>query len=277
MNLLITSKPLFDMINAKDQKSDGTAIDLKDVDIRYRMLLERTTSFKEYALNRIKGKNSYTQFWALREVSITVNKGESIGVIGDNGAGKSTLLRVIARILNPTNGQAVIQGTVTPILELGALFDSELTGRENIYLNGAMYGYSRDVMNGKLDSLLDFAGIGDFIDSPLRTYSNGMIARLAFAISTDVDADIVLIDEVLAVGDNNFQEKCISRMETFNKKGTTLVTVSHNLGLIQKLCSRVIWMEHGRIKADGNPGDIIPEYQKTATKELFDKSQAGTP
>jgi ABC-2 type transport system ATP-binding protein/lipopolysaccharide transport system ATP-binding protein len=264
-------------MKTNNQMQNGIAIQLRDVDICYRMLLERTTSFKEYALNWVKGKNSYTQFWALRDVSLTVNKGESIGVIGDNGAGKSTLLRVIARILKPTNGQAEIQGNVTPILELGALFDTELTGRENIYLNGAMYGYSRQVMNTKLDSLLDFAGIGDFIDSPLRTYSNGMIARLAFAISTDVDADIVLIDEVLAVGDNNFQEKCISRMETFNEKGTTLVTVSHNLGLIQKLCSRVIWMEHGRIKADGIPGYVIPEYQKTATQALFDKSQAGTP
>ena len=264
-------------MNANKGKNNDISIQLRDVNIRYRMLLERTTSFKEYALNSIRGKNSYTQFWALRDISLTVKKGESIGVIGDNGAGKSTLLRVMARILNPTLGQAIIHGNVTPILELGALFDPELTGRENVYLNGAMYGFSRQIMNGKLDRLLDFAGIGDFIDSPLRTYSNGMIARLAFAIATDVDADIVLIDEVLAVGDNNFQEKCISRMETFNKNGTTLVTVYHNLGLIDKLCSRVIWMEHGRIKADGNPSVIIPDYKKTATKALFDESQAGRP
>jgi ABC-2 type transport system ATP-binding protein/lipopolysaccharide transport system ATP-binding protein len=260
----------------KNQISNDTAIHLKDVNIRYRMLQERTTSLKEYALNWIKGKNSYTHFWALRDITLEVNIGESIGIIGDNGAGKSTLLRVIARILHPTIGQANIRGSVIPILELGALFDPELTGRENIYLNGAMFGFSRQTMNGKLDRLLGFAGIGDFIDSPLRTYSNGMIARLAFAIATDVDADIVLIDEVLAVGDNNFRQKCISRMETFNKKGTTLVTVSHNLGLIQKLCSRVIWMEHGRIKDDGFPKDVIPVYKQSATQALFDKSQADT-
>jgi len=258
----------------KNQISDDIVIHLKDVNIRYRMLQERTTSLKEYALNWVKGKNSYTHFWALREITLEVEKGESIGIVGDNGAGKSTLLRVIARILHPTIGQANIHGNVIPILELGALFDPELTGRENIYLNGAMFGFSRQTMNGKLDRLLDFAGIGDFIDSPLRTYSNGMIARLAFAIATDVDADIVLIDEVLAVGDNNFRKKCISRMETFYKKGTTLVTVSHNLGLIQKLCSRVIWMEHGRIKADGLPKDIIPVYKQSATQALYDKSQA---
>jgi len=256
------------------QNSDNIAIQLKDVNIRYRMLQERTKSLKEYALNWVKGKNSHAHFWALRDITLEVERGESIGIIGDNGAGKSTLLRVIARILHPTIGLTNIRGNVTPILELGALFDPELTGRENIYLNGAMFGFSRQAMNVKLDRLLAFAGIGDFIDSPLRTYSNGMIARLAFAISTDVDADIVLIDEVLAVGDNKFRQKCISRMETFNKKGTTLVIVSHNLGLIQKLCSRVIWMEHGRIKADGLPKDIIPIYERSATQALYDKSQA---
>ena len=263
------------MIN-KNQISDNIAIHLEDVNIRYRMLQERTTSLKEFALNWIKGKNSYTHFWALRDITLKVEKGESIGIIGDNGAGKSTLLRVIARILHPTIGHANICGNVTPILELGALFDPELTGRENIYLNGAMFGFSRHTMNGKLDRLLDFAGIGDFIDSPLRTYSNGMVARLAFAIATDIDADIVLVDEVLAVGDHNFRQKCISRMETFHDKGTTLVTVSHNLSLIQKLCSRVIWMEHGLIKADGYPQEIIPVYEQSATETLFDKSQADT-
>ena len=276
MILPIISNSMTKTMIDKNQISDDIAIHLKDVNIRYRMLQERTTSLKEYALNWIKGKNSYTYFWALRNINLKVEKGQSIGIIGDNGAGKSTLLRVIARILYPTVGLANIWGSITPILELGALFDPELTGRENIYLNGAMFGYSRQTMNRKLDRLLDFAGIGDFIDSPLRTYSNGMIARLAFAIATDIEADIILIDEVLAVGDHNFRQKCISRMETFHDKGTTLVTVSHNLGLIAKLCSRVIWMEHGRIKADGNPRDIIPLYEQSATEALFDKSQADT-
>jgi len=276
MILLITSNSMTKTMIDKNQISDDIAIHLEDVNIRYRMLQERTTSLKEFALNWIKGKNSYTHFWALRDITLKVEKGESIGIIGDNGAGKSTLLRVIARILHPTIGHANICGNVTPILELGALFDPELTGRENIYLNGAMFGFSRHTMNGKLDRLLDFAGIGDFMDSPLRIYSNGMVARLAFAIATDIDADIILVDEVLAVGDHNFRQKCISRIETFHDKGTTLVTVSHNLSLIQKLCSRVIWMEHGRIKADGYPQEIIPVYEQSATEALFDKSQADT-
>lgn len=257
-----------------NQKSPKTAIHLEGINIRYRMLQERTSSLKEYALNSLKGKNSYTHFWALRDISLEVERGESIGVIGDNGAGKSTLLRVIAGILHPISGLVHVQGSVTPILELGALFDPELTGKENIYLNGAMFGFSRQAMNTKMDRLLEFAGIGGFIDAPLRTYSNGMIARLAFAIATDVEADIVLIDEVLAVGDNNFRRKCISRMETFYNNGTTLVTVSHNLGLIESLCSRVIWMEHGRIKADGLPNEIIPLYERSAPQELFNGSQA---
>jgi ABC-type polysaccharide/polyol phosphate transport system ATPase subunit len=184
---------------------------------------------------------------------------------------------VIAGILRPIHGSVSIQGSIIPILELGALFDPELTGKENIYLNGAMFGYSRGVMNKKMDRLLEFAGIGEFIDSPLRTYSNGMIARLAFAIATDIEADIILIDEVLAVGDHNFRQKCITRMESFNKAGTTLVTVSHNLGLIQNLCQRVIWMEHGRVKADGSPQEVITLYKESGPQVLFDKSQADTP
>jgi ABC-type polysaccharide/polyol phosphate transport system ATPase subunit len=258
------------------QISDNTVIHLEGVNIQYRMLQERTTSLKEFVLNWAKGNNRYTHFMALRNITLRVKPGESLGIIGANGAGKSTLLRVIARIMRPTIGEANIRGSITPILELGALFDPELTGRENIYLNGAMFGFSRQVMNEKLERLLDFAGIGDFIDSPLRTYSNGMIARLAFAIATDIKADIVIIDEVLAVGDIKFRQKCISRMETFNKKGTTLVIVSHNLSLIKKLCSRVIWMEHGQIKADGLPQEIITAYEQSTTQELFDKSQAGT-
>lgn len=276
MTLPITFNTMTTTLIDKNQFGDMIAIQLKDVNIRYRMLHERTTSLKEFVLNWTKGTNSYTHFWALRNISLRVISGESIGIIGDNGAGKSTLLRVIARILRPSLGEAQIRGSVTPILELGALFDSELTGRENIYLNGAMFGFSRQAMNEKLDRLLDFAGLGDFIDSPLRTFSNGMVARLAFAIATDIDADIVLIDEVLAVGDNNFRQKCISRMETFQEKGTTLVTVSHNLSLIKQLCSRVIWMEHGQIKADGLPDEIITAYKQSTTNDLFDKSQAET-
>ncbi len=253
--------------------SDPIVIQVEQVSVRYRMLQERVTTFKEYALRWMRGRNTYTHIMALRDISISIDKGETVGVVGANGAGKSTLLKVLAGILIPTSGIAAVHGSVAPILEMGSVFDSELTGRENIYLNGAMLGHSRRTMDEKMESLLDFAGIGDFIDSPLRNYSDGMVARLAFAIATDVDADILLIDEILAVGDKDFQQKCMERISTFRDRGITLVIVSHDLGQIEYLCSRVIWLEHGRIREDGKPGDILPRYIQESAHPLFDNTQ----
>lgn len=257
----------------KSRDMEERTIQLDNVSIRYRMVHERVTSFKEYALRWVRGQNTYSYFWALRAISFSVNRGDVIGIIGANGAGKSTLINVVARVLRPTTGRVRVNGTIAPILSLGAGFDPEMTGRENIYLTGAMLGYSRHDMNQKLEGLLDFSGLREFIDSPLRTYSDGMVARLAFAISTDVNADLLLIDEVLTVGDKDFQKKCIERMTSFKDARTTILVVSHDLATLEELCSRIIWLEHGRIRADGNVKDVLTRYMNEIEHPLFNEAQ----
>ena len=236
-------------------------IQLNNISVRYRMLQERVTTFKEYTLRWFRRQNSYVDFWALRNISLCVHPGETVGVIGANGAGKSTLLKIIARVLPPTHGRVRVRGVVAPILTLGAGFDPEMTGRENIYLNGAMLGFSRSDMNQKMTDLLNFSGLDNFIDSPLRTYSDGMVARLAFAIATDVKSDLVLIDEILTVGDINFQEKCKTRINDYKNSSTTILVVSHNLVLMKEMCDRVIWLEHGSIRSEGDVGEVINAYE----------------
>jgi len=224
-------------------------------------------------LRWIRRQNSYSEFWALRNISFLVNQGEAVGVVGANGAGKSTLLKVIARVLHPTQGHVKVCGVVTPILALRAGFDPEMTGRENIYLIGAMFGFSRKVMNKKLDGLVSFSGLSDFIDAPLRTYSNGMVARLAFAVATDVNPDLLLLDEILTVGDKDFQRKCLDRMSGFLSRGTTIFLVSHNLNAIERICTRVIWLEHGSIRADGPTNLVLDRYRHEKAQPLIDNSQ----
>ena len=248
-------------------------LQLNNVSVRYRMLQERITTFKEYALRWFRGQNTYADFWALRDISLMVNQGEAVGIVGANGAGKSTLLKVIARVLRPTTGRVRVHGVIAPILALGAGFDPEMTGRENIYLNGAMLGFSRQAMNRKFDALLDFAGLGKFIDAPLRTYSDGMVARLALAVVTDVKPDLLLIDEILTVGDKDFQRKCLDRMAAFKTNGTTILIVSHNLGALEELCTRTIWIEHGNIRADGASADVITKYKCEREHPLIDDAQ----
>ncbi len=254
-------------------RQEKLAIQMDGISVQYRLMDEKVTSFKDFILRSIKGRNKFRYLWALRDITFQVKKGESVGFIGANGAGKSTLLKVIARILRPAQGDIRVHGLVAPILELGTVFDPELTGRENIYLNGAMLGYSRRIMDKKIQSLMDFSEVGDFFDTPLRNYSDGMVARLAFAIATDVDADILLIDEILSVGDNNFQKKCVDRMTSFKEKGKTLIIVSHDLGLIEKLCTRTIWLEYGRIREDGEPAKVIASYKKETAHSIVDKAQ----
>jgi ABC-type polysaccharide/polyol phosphate transport system ATPase subunit len=198
-----------------------------------------------------------------------------IGIVGANGAGKSTLLKVIARVLHPTVGRVRVRGVVAPILGLGTGFDAEMTGHENIYLNGAMLGFSRKAMDQKLPRLLAFAGLGEFIDAPLRTYSDGMVARLAFAIATDMNADLLLIDEILTVGDKDFNQKCLDRMNEFKEAGTSILFVSHDLDTVENMCTRVIWLEHGRIRADGKPEVVLPLYRDKAIEIVFSSSQVG--
>ncbi len=238
-------------------------VQLEEVTVRYRMPRERVTSLKDYALRWLRVRIRYSDVWALRAVNLTVFPGEAVGIVGPNGAGKSTLLKVMARVLRPTDGRARVWGAVAPILELGAGFDPELTGRENIYLNGAMLGFSRSKMDKKINAVLDFAQIGVFIDAPLRTYSDGMIARLGFAVATDVTPDLLLIDETLMVGDIAFQQKCLNHLRALQNEGATFLVVSHNLQTIQEMCSRVIWISRGKIEMDGDPIEVINAYTNT--------------
>lgn len=254
-------------------KSNSPLIQLDNISVRYRMHRDRSTTFKEHILRWFRGKNGYVDFWALKNISLLVNSGESIGIIGSNGAGKSTLLRVIAQVLHPIEGRVRVSGLVAPLLSLGAGFDMELTGRENVYLNGAMLGFSRAEMKTKMPALLEFSRLEKFIDSPLRTYSSGMVARLAFAIATDVKPDILLIDEILSVGDINFKKQCDIRMNAYKNNGTTLVIVSHDLSTINELCDRVIWLEHGKIRAEGKAEEVIKIYQQEREKPIVDNEQ----
>jgi ABC-type polysaccharide/polyol phosphate transport system ATPase subunit len=215
---------------------------------------------KEYAIRWVQRRIEHHEFWALKNMSLDVFQGEVVGLIGANGAGKSTLLKVIARVLNPTNGRVVITGRVSPMLELGAGFDPELTGRENIYLNGAILGYSRLEMDTYFDQIVKFADLNDFIDSPIRTYSTGMVVRLGFSIATVEQPDILIVDEVLSVGDADFQKKSSERITQFRKNGSTVLMVSHNLAAIETMCQRAVWLDHGETQFVGSAKEAVQKY-----------------
>ena len=241
-------------------KQNLKVINLDKVGVRYRIPSERISSFKEYSIRWIQRKVTHRDFWALQDVNLSVNRGETLGLIGHNGAGKSTMLKLIARVFRPTAGRVVVTGKVAPLLEFGAGFHPELTGRENIYLNGALMGFSRQEMEEKFKGIVDFAELWDFIDVPLRTYSSGMGARLGFAVATDVEPDILLIDEVLSVGDESFQRKSSARMQEFRDQGATTMLVSHNMDIVIKMCDRTAWLDHGQIKAVGKTSDVVQAY-----------------
>jgi ABC-2 type transport system ATP-binding protein/lipopolysaccharide transport system ATP-binding protein len=237
-------------------------IRLDKVSICYQVPRERIRTFKEYAIRWLERKVQLQQFWALREVTIEVKKGEVMGIVGQNGAGKSTLLKLIARVIRPTTGRVWVKGKVSPLLELGAGFHPELTGRENVYLNGAMLGFSRKEMSQRFDQIVKFSELEDFIDAPMRTYSSGMWARLGFAVATDVQPEILIIDEVLSVGDEAFQRKCYQRIETFQAKGTSILLVSHNMALVLQMCQRAAWLDHGHLKAFGPVDEVVQAYRE---------------
>ena len=240
---------------------DGMAIRLDNVSVRYRAPRERVASLKEHAVRWLQRRGQSDEIWALRDVNVRVPHGQVIGIIGKNGAGKSTLLKVIARVLRPTSGRVRIAGAVAPLLEFGAGFHPELSGRENVFLNGALLGFTRGQMREKFNRIVDFAELWDFIDAPLRTYSSGMVARLGFAVATDVEPEILLLDEVLSVGDTAFQNKCYERILSFRASGATILFVSHNLGVVKSLCERAIWLERGRVVADGQASAVVNDYQ----------------
>ena len=237
-------------------------IELKNVKMKFKMSDEPINSLKEIFTTALSGKLKYNEFLALDDVSFDVEKGETFGLIGNNGAGKSTTLKLISGIIKPTSGTIITRGNIVPMLELGAGFDLELTGRENIYLNGAILGYSKEYLESKYDEIVDFAEIGRFIEMPLRNYSSGMKTRLAFSIASIVKPVILIVDEILSVGDAAFQEKSLNRMKELMTGGATVLFVSHNIEKIEEMCSRVIWLDHGRTVMIGKAGEVCRAYKK---------------
>ena len=244
----------------QERAAPPPAITLQDVGVRYRVPSERVHTFKEYLIRRVQGKIKPREFWALHHLTLDIMPGEVFGLIGHNGAGKSTLLKLIARVLRPSYGRVVVRGQIAPLLEFGAGFHPELTGRENVYLNGALLGFTRQEMAKKFDRIVDFAELWDFIDMPMRTYSSGMYARLGFAVATDIEPDILLIDEVLAVGDEAFQRKSSERIKSFQTQGATILLVSHNMLSVQAMCHRAAWLDHGELQMVGPTGEVIQAY-----------------
>ena len=242
-------------------------IEIQDVSVRFNLEQEKTDTIKEYVLKMIQHKLKFNEFYALKNASFSVKKGESVALIGVNGSGKSTMLKIIAGVLQPTTGRASVHGSIAPLIELGAGFDMDLTARENIYLNGAVLGYSHSFIEKNFDEIVSFAELENFIDVPVKNYSSGMVARLGFAIATQVRADILIVDEILAVGDFMFQQKCYKRMEEMLSGGTTLLFVSHDAEQVKKLCNRAIWLDHGHIMADGAATDVCEEYRRAIEAE----------
>jgi len=239
---------------------DQTIIQFENVSVEYRVPQERIGTFKEYMIRLLQGRVKHRNFNALNGVNISVNQGEVFGLIGPNGAGKSTLLKLVARVLRPTHGHVLVMGHVAPLLEVGAGFHPELTGRENVFLNGAMLGFSREQMQEKFPRIVEFSELGDFIDAPLRTYSSGMSARLGFAVATDTQPDILIVDEILSVGDEAFQRKSFERIQAIKAQGATILLVSHSMSTIENECQRAAWLDHGQIIALGDAKAIVAQY-----------------
>jgi len=237
-------------------------IQVYHVSMEFLLASEKVSGLKEYILRRIKGKIYYKKFLALDNISFSIKKGEIIGIIGSNGAGKSTLLKIISGILTPTNGRVSVNGTIAPMLELGAGFDLELTARENIFLNGAILGYTESYLKEKYQDIVEFSELDEFMDVPIRNFSSGMTMRLAFSIATLVNPDILIVDEIMAVGDAHFQKKSFARMQEMMSGGTTVIMVSHSLEQIRSMCTRVIWLKDHKIFMDGNTKKICDLYEE---------------
>ena len=238
----------------------GEIIRADHVSMNFRMNVNHTTSMKEWVIAKLKHQLKYQDFYALNDISFSVERGEIVGIIGVNGSGKSTLLKVISGIYKPTSGSVVTVGRVAPMLELGSGFDYELSGSENIFLNGAIMGYSEEFLKSKYDEIVTFSELGEFIYQPLKTYSSGMMMRLAFSVATLVDPDILIVDEILAVGDERFQKKSRERMMDMMSGGTTVLMVSHNIDQIQETCDRVIWLHQGKLVLSGEASAICQAY-----------------
>lgn len=235
-------------------------INVDHVSMKFHLNVNRTNSLKEWFVSRLKGELKYEDFYALNDVSFSIERGEVVGIIGRNGAGKSTLLKVISGIYKPTSGKCVSAGRIAPMLELGSGFDYELSGRDNIFLNGAILGFEEKFLREKYDEILEFSELGEFIEQPIKTYSSGMLTRLAFSVATIIEPEILIVDEILSVGDERFQRKSRDRMMHLMQGGTTVLMVSHNIEQIREMCSKVIWLSHGQVKMQGEVNEVCDAY-----------------
>ena len=251
--------------NVLHEPQQNMAVYLNNISVKYQIPIEPIKNFKEYVIRFIQGRIEHREILALKKVDLEINQGEVFGILGRNGAGKSTLLKVISKVLIPTNGRVWVRGDVSPLLQLGAGFHIELTGRENIFLNATLLGHPRKEIEEKFEEIIDFADIGMFIEAPLRTYSSGMISRLGFAVATAWKPDILILDEVLSVGDVSFQEKCIRRMKGFRESGSTVLIVSHSIDQILTICKRALWLDSGEIQMLGPADEVCNAYQQALT------------
>jgi len=241
------------------------AISVENVEKSFKIYKDKGFTLKERILF-FKSRNAYVKNNILRGISFDIEKGDIIGIVGKNGSGKSTLLKLITKIIYPDSGNIKINGKVSSLIELGAGFHPDMTGRENIYINASIYGLTKKEIDSKLDTIIKFSELEEFIDSPIRTYSSGMYMRLAFSVAINVEAEILLIDEILSVGDANFQAKCFRKMQELKDSGITIVIVSHDLHTMEKLCNKVIWIESGKIKRSGIPNEVLKEYIEHTTE-----------
>ena len=244
-------------------------IKLENVSMKFNLGIEKNYSIKEAFISIFDKKRRIkkSEFWALNDISFNIKKGEVIGLIGSNGAGKSTLLKIVSGVMKPTKGKVIVNGAISPMIELGAGFDLELTARENIYLNGAILGYSKRFIDEKFEEIVEFSELRDFLDAPVKNFSSGMIAKLAFSVATVVEPEILIVDEILSVGDIKFQEKSKNKMMEMITGGTTVLYVSHSLESIKELCDRVVWIEHGKMIKIGKAKEICDEYYKKQMKK----------
>ncbi len=237
------------------------AIAIDHVTMKFNMSKERIDNMKEYLIKLLKRQLFYEEFTALEDVSVTIDAGEVFGIVGLNGSGKSTLLKLVSGILKPTCGSVTTNGTISPLIELGAGFDFEMTARENLFMNGSVLGYSREFMRKRFDKIIEFAELQEFVDVPLKNFSSGMVARLGFSIATLVKPEILIVDEILAVGDFLFQQKCENRIQELMSGGTTVLLVSHSVEQIERLCGRVMWLERGRVKMVGETKRVCAMFR----------------
>ena len=242
-------------------ESPAPVVELTGIGVRFVVPTERIISFKEYVLRRLRKQIQHRELWAIKVVGLTIRAGETLGLVGRNGAGKSTLLKVISRVLRPTNGRVIVRGRAAPLLELGAGFHFDLTGRENVFLNATLFGYPKSLIIEHLPAIIEFSELEGFIDMPVRNYSNGMLARLGFAVATQFRPDLLILDEILTVGDTGFQSKCLDRIEAFRRLGTSILLVSHELETLGNHCDRVAWLEHGQMVNIGRPDEILEAYR----------------